>query len=535
MTPRRTQPKAMHRKLFRSAAIAAGSGSALWLAAEDTHGAIVTGWAVHSAQFAHVPWQMLTVGTLAAIAGVLCGYLFFRRKKAASLRRDGTDAAGTYLTAIAERDRAQRYLDIAGVIMVALDVEGCVTLLNKKGCEILECTESEALGVNWFDTFISPRNQKEIHQAFTHLIKEAAEFPEYYENVVLTKTGQERLIAWHNTLLRDAAGNIVATLSSGLDITEQKKTEQSLRFTQFATDRATEATFWVAPDGRFIYVNEAACHNLGYSRQELLNMTVFDIDPVFQPEQWPRHCHQIKEEGVVRLESFHKAKDGRMFPVAITVNFLVYEGREYHCANVRDISERKAAEGVQQQLMRQLQSKNEELQSIVFIASHDLRSPLVNIRGFTGELEKSLTQLRALLANEPLNESTKKQLDVLLNNDIPESLGFINAGNRKMDTLLTGLLRLSRIGTAQLCPITLDMNQMFEGVINNFRFRMRNADIDIAVDKPLPACRGDAVLINQVFTNLTGNAIKYRHPEPSGSYSCRCRGEGSDRCLLCCG
>ena len=179
---------------------------------------------------------------------------------------------------------------------------------------------------------------------------------------------------------------------------------------------------------------------------------------------------------------------------------------------VRDVTQERLAEIEQDRLLKELQSKNEELESIVFIASHDLRSPLVNIRGFTGELEKSLKRLQHLLAEENLSESAQQRLEDLFDVDIPESLSFIKTGNQKMDVLLTGLLRLSRVGTAQVYPAKLDMDQMFKGIVNNFHFRVRREDIEITVDKPLPACRGDVVLVNQVFTNLIDNAIKYHHP-----------------------
>jgi PAS domain S-box-containing protein len=455
---------------------------------------------------------------------------------------------------------------------------------------------------------------------------------EYYENPVLTVTGEEKLIAWHNTVIRDEHGQIVGTLSSGLDITEQKAAEEALQMTQFAVDHAGEATFWMGPDAKFMYVNEAACRALNYSRDELLTMSVQDIDPDFPAAIWPQHWQEVKKNRTIRFESRHQTKDGHIFPVEITVNFLeyqggeymwafardiserkaaeemlrftqftvdhagepafwmdstgkltyvndaacktlgytrdemlqmsipdldpifprekwgehwaeskekgswrietqhrtkdgrlipvevsvnyvCYEGVEYHCSFARDISERKAAEAAQKKLMRELQAKNEELEGIVFIASHDLRSPLVNIRGFTGELEKSLSRLQDLLADEPLSSSARQQLEAMFKADIDESMGFIKAGNRKMDMLLNGLLRLSRVGTADVSPSELEMRQLFEGIVNSFRFRTRRTDIQITIDQAIPDCRADAVLVNQVFTNLIENAIKYRSPD----------------------
>ncbi len=126
---------------------------------------------------------------------------------------------------IIERDRAQQYLDIAGVVLVAINNQGSVVLINRKGTDLLGYRESEILGRNWFDSFLPPRIGPAVKQVFGQLIAGEIEPVEYYENPVVTRDGEERLIAWRNTTLRDANGGITATLSSGEDITERKRVE----------------------------------------------------------------------------------------------------------------------------------------------------------------------------------------------------------------------------------------------------------------------------------------------------------------------
>jgi PAS domain S-box-containing protein len=128
------------------------------------------------------------------------------------------------------------------------------------------------------------------------------------------------------------------------DITGRRKAEETLKFTQFAIERSSEAAFWMGSDAGFIYVNEAACHNLGYSRDELLKMTVHDIDPNFPKEIWSEHWADLKRKGSFVLESHHRTKDGRIFPVELSVNYLKFGGKEYNCAFARDITERKKTE-----------------------------------------------------------------------------------------------------------------------------------------------------------------------------------------------
>jgi PAS domain S-box-containing protein len=116
------------------------------------------------------------------------------------------------------------------------------------------------------------------------------------------------------------------------------------RLSRFAIEKCVEPAFWANADSRFNYVNEAACRSLGYSREELLTMSIPDIDPDFPTEKWPDHWRQLKEQRAITLESRHRRKDGRIFSVEITANFIEFEGKEYNCAFARDISARKQAE-----------------------------------------------------------------------------------------------------------------------------------------------------------------------------------------------
>ncbi len=128
-----------------------------------------------------------------------------------------------------EQERAERYLDVAGVILRVLDQSGTVTLINKKGSEILGYGEEEIVGKNWFDNFVPARLRNEIRAVFARLMAGELAFVEYYENPVVTRTGEERTIAWRNTLITDEQGRIIATLSSGEDVTARKKAEEQAR------------------------------------------------------------------------------------------------------------------------------------------------------------------------------------------------------------------------------------------------------------------------------------------------------------------
>ncbi len=133
------------------------------------------------------------------------------------------------------------------------------------------------------------------------------------------------------------------------ELAERKQTEDRLLLTQFAVDHAAEAVYWMTTDGRFFYVNEVACQTLGYTRDELLTMAVYDIDPELPADAWPLYWEKAKKTTSRELESKHQRGDGRIFPVEIKASRLVFGGQEYIVAFVRDISERKRAEKTLQQ------------------------------------------------------------------------------------------------------------------------------------------------------------------------------------------
>ena len=128
-----------------------------------------------------------------------------------------------------ERDRAQMYLDIAGVMFVAYDKDNKVSLINRKGCEILRSGKEEILGKDWMEQFIPESCRKDVEKVFERIKMGEIEDDRVFENPVITSDGEERLISWRNTVLHDDAGNITGILSSGIDITDHNMALKALR------------------------------------------------------------------------------------------------------------------------------------------------------------------------------------------------------------------------------------------------------------------------------------------------------------------
>lgn len=158
-----------------------------------------------------------------------------------------------------------------------------------------------------------------------------------------------------------------------------------LRFTQFAVDNLGDAAYCIEEDASIVYVNEAACQMLGYSREELLEMRVYDIDPVVTTEVWPKIWELLRKVRKNTMEGQHRTKDGRIIPVEIAGNLLMFEGVEYSCAFVRDISERKQLE------LRLRQS--EKMKAIGQLAggvAHDFNNQLTGVSGYADLLSDRL-------------------------------------------------------------------------------------------------------------------------------------------------
>lgn len=142
--------------------------------------------------------------------------------------------------AIEEKNKAQQYLDIAEVILVSIDSDGIVQLINTKGREVLGYSEEEIIGKNWFDNFLPERMRKQVKEVAKKILSGEMESVKFYENEILTKSGEERLIAWNNAVLTDDKGNMIGTLSSGEDITERKKAELLISESQYYLSKAQE-------------------------------------------------------------------------------------------------------------------------------------------------------------------------------------------------------------------------------------------------------------------------------------------------------
>lgn len=167
---------------------------------------------------------------------------------------------------------------------------------------------------------------------------------------------------------------------------------------------------------------------------------------------------------------------------------------------------------------------NEEIQRYAYIVTHDLRAPLVNIVGFTGELESGLKTVQDYVAGTSNEQGTAEragapdvaEVRTAVTEDMPEAIGFIRASTTKMDKLINAILKLSREGRRQLRPERVDLKAVIESTVASLQHQLAERNATVEVENYLPLIVSDRLALEQIFGNLLDNAVKYLSPDRAG-------------------
>ena len=219
-----------------------------------------------------------------------------------------------------------------------VDNEGRFFYVNKAASRLLGYTQGELLRLSVFD--IDPNFLPETWEAHWQDLKEAGSLS--FESSEITKDGKVIHTEVMANFLRYAGQEYNCAVVR--DITARKKAEHELGLMKTAVEKSSTSFFRLSPTGKVMYVNNHACISLGYSREELVGRCVWEFDPDFPAEAWAPMWEALKKDGVVYIESQHQRKDGTIFPVEITGNYIYADGEEYTFVFVQDISTRKLAE-----------------------------------------------------------------------------------------------------------------------------------------------------------------------------------------------
>lgn len=276
----------------------------------------------------------------------------------------------------------------------------------------------------------------------------------------------------------DRQGKISRVIGTHVDITERKRLESSLRLTRFIYERASIGIYRIASDARIIDVNEEAARSLGYSREELASLHIFDIDPLTNTANWPQIWQKLLDEGVNRFEAIHRRKDGTEIPVLITSNLLEYGGQQFSIAFVQDISSFKHME----QALFQAQ-KMEAIGNLAGGIAHDFNNVLSAIYGY------------AQLA----------QLEENGNDKVREYIRRICLASERAKEMIMQILAFSRQGISEKHPT--DIGKIIRDVLKLVRASIP-ATVEIQKDIAVAAgpVRANQTQLHQLVMNLCINA-----------------------------
>ena len=252
----------------------------------------------------------------------------------------------------------QSFVEHTPAAVAMLDRNLKYVAVSKRWYQDYRLSDCDIIGLHHYDVF--PEIRKMEHWQAIHRRCLAGEVMRNDEDMLCREDGKEDWLRWEVRPWVDESGSVGGIIMFTEVITERKRAESKLRLTQFTIDHAAEAVYWINRQAQILDVNEAASLMLDYSKEELCAMTLHDLNPDFQADTWPEFLAESKRHGPMVAEAVHLAKNGRLIPVEVSINYLSYEGMEYHCAFVRDITERKCVENELRQRERDLRAALEE-------------------------------------------------------------------------------------------------------------------------------------------------------------------------------
>ena len=338
---------------------------------------------------------------------------------------------------------------------------------------------------------------------------------------------------WANvviTALRDRDGTLVGFGKVSRDLTERRNNEQRLRESEERLRLLLESTldyaiFMLDVNGYVVSWNAGAERIKGYTPDDIIgkHFSVF-YPPELVASGWPEHeLREAERVGRFEDEGWRVRKDGTRFFANVVITALRgADGTLRGFAKVtRDTSERRAQQERIENLTKELERRIEELgatnrelsqksaenESFVYSVSHDLRSPLVNLHGFSQELTLTSVALQQLLTRPGVPDDVQRQATALINGELTESMGFIHNAVRHLSSIIDGLLRLSRVGRVDYEAKDVDMNALVADILGAMHGQIVAANAKVVV-QPLPMVTGDRNAIGQIFANIVGNALK---------------------------
>lgn len=395
-------------------------------------------------------------------------------------------------------ERAQKCLDVALIMFIIIGKDGTVSLINQKTSEILGYSEDEIVGKNWFENFIPEHNRKNTLSVWNSIMDSQIDFPEYYENTILTRDGRERLIAWNNTPLFDKTGHVIGILSSGQDITDSRlaleKLSESEKRYRGLIDSITSMIVRVDMNHNFTFVNDTYCKKFGKTREELIGNTYKNLVHPDDIDMTLKEMEKMKDPPHrIRIKQRAMTVDGYRWTEWENCYIFDDNGKPIEIQAVgKDIHEEKI-------LASKIIKSNKELDQFAHVISHDLKEPLRTISGFSYLLKKNW-----------------KALDI---SKIEEYMDRLSSGAERMSDMIDGLLLYSKCTKDEGEFDIFDIRSIIDEVLQDlyFQIKVSDAEISVNVSEKVYCSR---IQMMHVFQNIISNAIKFYKDKPKVVIDC---------------
>ncbi|MHB8338360.1 MAG: sensor histidine kinase [Ignavibacteriaceae bacterium] len=428
----------------------------------------------------------------------------------------------------------QSILDLTDAIFLVITKNGDVTLINKGGCDLLGYSREEIVGKNWIENIVPKVHQDKLKEYLQKLFGEEGEIVSNFENPVITKSGKEIFVYWRNSLIKDEKGNTVALLSSGLDISERKRTDK-IQQTISQILQASNTGSNLIDFFRFIHssVGELMPAENFYIalHDKDANIITFpyfvdQVDKVAPPKRLGRGLTEYvlrngksilvnsqKDEELVQKGEVEMVGSPTSIWLGIplkiqnaTIGVLVvqdynnpstYSLKEQEILEVISFAisraiERKRVEQEKSSLIEELREMNASKDKLIALISHDLRSPFNSLLGFS--------------------EILNSEYETLTHDEIQEYLKVIYESSKNLFNMTNNLLQFSRIqmGRVEYNPSKLNLAKMIRNALNMLKGNAIKKQINLMLDVENDIIvNADEDMLNSIMQNLVSNAIKF--------------------------